>query len=250
MNRHDWPTDFDVRTDAIFQTRIHGFIEQQMERLTALDRQRAQWVKENLPPDYRLTYIFSDHAKRVADDMRRTAACMGMGEAVCENLYWAMLPHDIGKAALPVDIWDMVDKPEDDIKALRRSHTERGVEILDATLGDVLDHPFVVLMRDIMLNHHEQMDGNGFRRVPGEQLSLPVRLACIIESFDGYTIPRPHFGDRDTSTDGVLARMRDEKGAALYDMGLFEYFAKSKTRPTSETPVVPRAKQAPNRPQK
>jgi HD-GYP domain-containing protein (c-di-GMP phosphodiesterase class II) len=88
-------------------------------------------------------------------------------------------------------------------------------------------------MRDIMLNHHEQMDGKGYRGLSADALSLPVRLACIVESYDGYAIPRPHFGDRDISPEGVLARMRDEKGRALYDMELFEAFAEMKLGTTN-----------------
>lgn len=225
--RH-WPDGFDVRTDDLFQTRIRPFIELQMAELAAFDEQRAAWVAEHMPADYQMNYIFSEHAARVANDMRGAALHMGLGDMVAENLYWAMLPHDIGKKALPIDLWDMTGKPDGDLKALRRSHTARGVAIMDEMLN--FKHPFVDLMRDIMLHHHEQMDGGGFLGLEGASLSDPVRLACIIESFDGYSIPRYHFGDRDVSPAGVLARMKDEKGDALYDMDLFASFAAYKTR--------------------
>jgi HD-GYP domain-containing protein (c-di-GMP phosphodiesterase class II) len=80
----------------------------------------------------------------------------------------------------------------------------------------------------LMRNHHEQMDGNGTHGISGDLLSLPVRLTAIVEAYDGYRIWRPHFGDRDISPPGVLARMRDDKGAEIYDMTLFEAFAKVK----------------------
>jgi HD-GYP domain-containing protein (c-di-GMP phosphodiesterase class II) len=125
----------------------------------------------------------------------------------------------------------MTEKPEDDIKNLRRTHVDLGLAMVDQAIkdGELPDqHPFIALMRDIMLNHHEQMDGKGFRGIKGDALSLPVRLACIVESYDGYSIARPHFGDRDISPEGVLARMRDDKGADLYDMELFNAFAQYK----------------------
>ena len=225
-----WPDHFDVRADPDFRDHIRPFIERHMAGLADFDRERAAWAAASLPPDYKMTYVFHEHAARVADDIRRTALHLGLSDATAENLYWAMLPHDIGKKALPVHIWDMTDKPEDDIKRLRRSHTELGASMLEKSLPE--PHPFVDLMRDIMLNHHEQMDGKGYRGLPGDALSLPVRLACIVESYDGYAIPRPHFGTRDISPEGVLARMRDEKGSALYDMDLFEAFADMKTGKT------------------
>lgn len=223
-----WPDDFTLTADPLFDSRIKPFITAQMDKLAALDRARAAWTAENLPASYRMSYIFHEHAQRVSEDMRATALYMGLPAHAAENLYWAMLPHDIGKHALPVHIWDMVEKPEDDIKRLRRSHTDEGVAILDQELADLRDHPFVMLMRDIMRNHHEHMDGSGFRGLRGAQLSAPVRLACIIESFDGYSIPRPHFGARDISPEGVLKRMTDEKGAAMYDMDLLAQFTAMK----------------------
>lgn len=229
MPEYDWPANFDVRTDPFVQDRVMPFIDGKMRDLAALDEARRSYAAAHLPPEYRMTYLFHDHAGRVADDMRRTALGMGSGEVAAANLALAMLPHDIGKTALPVDLWDSMDKPDEATKTLRRSHTVKGAAMLDAAFPDA-SHPFLDLMRDIMLDHHEQMDGGGFRKVPGDRLSLPVRLACIVESFDGYSIPRPHFGERDVSPAGVLNRMRNEKAGALYDMDLFETFAAMKLR--------------------
>lgn len=226
MTKYTWPDDFDVRTDAVFQEKIKPFIERQLEELKDFDEQRENWTRENLPADYKFIYRFHEHTLRVAEDMRQAALFMNLPENVAENLYWAMLPHDIGKKALPVDLWDMMEKPSQDIKDERRSHTDLGAEIVRNELP--ADHPFVKLMIDIMENHHEEMGGGGYHGTKGKDLSGSVRLACIVESFDGYSIFRPHFGDRDISVSGVLKRMRDEKGSDLYDMELFESFAAMK----------------------
>lgn len=228
----DWPNKFDIRIDPVFQDHIKPFIEEQMATLARFDRQRIEWALKNLPAGYEVTYLFHEHAYRVSEDMYKTAKHMGLAEHVAENMRWAMLPHDIGKSKLPLELWDMMKKPEDDIKRVRRSHTQKGAEIVRRLLD--LQHPFIDLMLDIMQNHHEQMDGKGYLGKSGDELSLPVRLACIIESFDGYSIRRPHFGDRDVSIAGVLTRMRDEKGADLYDMSLFDAFAAMKLSEESE----------------
>lgn len=225
--KYQWPDNFIWSSPPEIGARIEDFIDQSLTALENLDQQRAEWVAENLPEDYEMTYFFRDHTLRVAEDMKRTAATLGLPDDAIENLYMAMLVHDIGKTKLPVDLWDMVEKPADSIKAKRRSHTELGIEIVKKELGDI-DHPFIDLMCDIMLRHHEQMDGKGYLGITGDKLSAPVRLACIVESFDGYSIARPHFGDRDVSNEGVIKRMREEKGADLYDMELFEAFAQTK----------------------
>ena len=229
MSENQWPDNFDLSDTPDVAQRIHSFIESQMAALKAFDMKRQEWVKDNLPPSYKMTYFFHDHAYRVAGDIKKTAKHMGLSDTTAENLYWAMLPHDIGKTLLPLHIWDTIEKPENDIKKLRRSHTELGVGIIAEVLGDI-SHPFIDLMADIMLNHHEQMDGGGYLGKKGSDLSAPARLACIVESFDGYRIPRHHFGDRDISVTGVLKRMREEKGAAIYDMALFEVFADMKIK--------------------
>lgn len=223
-----WPDDFNLDDTPAEAARIRAFIELHLAELRALDAHRAIWVKDNLPEDYEMTYFFYDHTLRVAEDMKRTALYLGLSENTAENLYWVMLAHDVGKVCLPVSLWDMVEKPEDAIKAQRRTHTQLGVEMVEEELSDMPDHPFVKLMLDIMAHHHENMDSSGFLGLTGDQLSAPVRLACIVESYDGYRIARPHFGDRDVSPEGVLARMREEKGAAIYDMELLDAFTKAK----------------------
>ena len=83
-------------------------------------------------------------------------------------------------------------------------------------------------MIDIMVHHHENMDGSGTHGITADQISQPVRLTAIVEAYDGYRIWRPHFGDRDISPAGVLKRMRKEKGADIYDMDLLAAFTEMK----------------------
>lgn len=212
-----WPDFFDLReTQETFQ-RIRVFIEEHMESLKSYDKQRPADAK----------YIFHEHAKRVADNIKKTCLHMGLDNLTAENMYWAALPHDIGKLKLPVEIWDSEKKPSDELKQKRRSHTDRGAEMVKDELDDI-DHPFIDLMLDIILNHHEQMNGQGYHGLTGDQLSNPVRLTAIVEAYDGWRIWRPHYGDRDITVPGVLKRMREEKGPDFFDMDLFEAFAEMK----------------------
>lgn len=213
----DWPDNFDLRETPELGERFQSFIHEQLKELEQYDQQR--------PDD--ITYIFHEHAERVAGNVKKTCLHMGLGELVAENMYWAILPHDIGKKLLPVDIWDQEEKPDADLKKFRRTHTLLGAQIVEELFHDI-DHPFKDLMIDIMRYHHEQMDGNGTHGILGEELSAPVRLAAIVEAYDGWRIWRPHYGDRDISPPGVITRMREEKGAEIFDMTLFEAFAEMK----------------------
>ena len=219
MNK--WPDSFDLRDEPEVGARIKGFIEAQMAELESYNEERSALT------DGEHTYIFHEHAERVAENVKRTCIHMGLGDLVAENMYWAVLPHDIGKKMLPADIWDQEEKPTGKMKAYRRTHTLLGAQIAEELLHDI-EHPFKDLMIDIMRYHHEQMDGKGTLGISGDALSLPVRLAAIVEAYDGWRIWRPHYGDRDISPPGVLARMREEKGAETFDMDLFEAFAEMK----------------------
>jgi HD-GYP domain-containing protein (c-di-GMP phosphodiesterase class II) len=212
-----WPDNFDFATDPVCQDIFKPFIESEMKALEEYGAQR--------PAD--TNYIFHEHAARVANDVQNTCLHMGLGKIVANNMYWALLPHDIGKKNLPPDIWDTEDKPAEPLKKLRRTHTLLGAQIVQEYFPDI-QHPFKDLMIAIMAGHHEQMDGNGTHGVPGEKLSLPVRLASIVEAYDGWRTWRPHYGDRDITIPGVLGRMRKEKGPAFFDMALFEAFAEMK----------------------
>lgn len=218
-----WPQNFNFETDLICQNRIKPFIENQLEALKAYDAERRA-----LEP--RIRYIFYEHTERVAEDVRKTCLHLGLGDVVAQNMYWAVLPHDIGKMAFPPKIWFSETKPTETVKTQRREHILRGPEMVTDALGD-LEHPFMDLMLDIMKHHHEQMDGRGPLGISGDQLSAPVRLTSIVEAFDGWSIPRPHFDGRDVSPAAVIERMRSEK-LHMFDETLFEAFADMKLAET------------------
>ena len=224
---NDWPDDFDFTHDDTCQTHIKPFIETQMAELAAYDALR--------PTD--TLYIFHEHARRVAENVKRTCLHMGLGDKVAQNMYWAVLPHDIGKKNLPVEMWDTEEKPDAKLKHIRRSHTLLGAQIVEEMLPEIL-HPFKSLMVEIMKHHHEQMDGNGTHGIDAATLPACVRLCAIVEAYDGWRIWRPHYGDRDISPPGVLKRMRDEKGAEIFDMALFEAFAEMKMNDYKEGRIL------------
>jgi HD-GYP domain-containing protein (c-di-GMP phosphodiesterase class II) len=219
LSKQGWPDSFNFDTDPVCQSVFKPFIEQEMAALKAYDAQR--------PAGH--TYIFPEHAERVAGNIRKTCLHMGLGDNVATNMYWAVLPHDIGKRQLPLDIWDREEKPTSVEKKFRRTHTILGAQIVEEYFSHI-EHPFKDLLRDIMLYHHEQMDCEGTLGVDAAGLSAPVRLAAIVEAYDGWRIWRPHYAERDISPAGVLKRMREEKGAEVFDMDLFTAFEEMKLK--------------------
>ncbi len=190
------------------------FIEAQLQVLEDYDSKR--------PTGH--VYEFHLHSHRVAQSMRNLAKVMGYADDMQDVLYWATLPHDIGKMALPIDIWDMDTKPSDHVKRLRRQHTTEGVKIIRAEFGDDCNNdPFLKILIDIMENHHEHCNGTGYLGKKTADLSQEVRMVCICDAFDGYSTYRPHFGERNISPKAVIKRMEIEK-AGQFDNEILSYF--------------------------
>lgn len=157
-------------------------------------------------------YEFHTHSKRVAQTVKQFAKKIGYDDNMCDALYWATLPHDIGKTALPVKIWDLENKPTNEQRAERRTHTQLGVNILNEEFGkDCETDPFLKLCCDITLYHHETCDQSGPLKIDANTLSQEVRMICICDAFDGWSEFRPHFADRDLSPAAVIHRMETEK---------------------------------------
>lgn len=193
-----------------------SYIEYIMERLVQYNAQR--------PAGH--PYPFHEHSRRVAVLMKNFALHLGWDAENAQTLYWATLPHDIGKTALPVEIWDKEDKPSDEEKAKRRTHVQEGLNLIKREFDQAeLEKPFTRLLLIIMENHHEALDGSGLFGKHDDQIDLISRMSCICDSFDGWSVERPHFGDRDISIKSVLNRMKVEK-SGQFDSELLKQFEK------------------------
>jgi putative nucleotidyltransferase with HDIG domain len=118
---------------------------------------------------------------------------LGMREDDQRRLARAALLHDVGKAFIPVAILDKSGKlNEEEIEEIRQ-HPRRGYEALAAQGG------FPVEMLDVVLHHHELLDGTGYPNgLSGNQISDIVRLTTIADIYAAlvekraYRLPFTH----------------------------------------------------------
>jgi HD-GYP domain-containing protein (c-di-GMP phosphodiesterase class II) len=143
---------------------------------------------------------------------------MGMDDAACREAGMAGLLHDLGKAAIPLDILNKPAKLTDDEFAVIRTHPERGWQLLNEGRGASED------AMDVCLHHHERMDGRGYpHRLPDKQLSTLVRMSAVCDVYDAITSNRPYKTGWDPAHS--MSQMASWKGH--FDDDVFRHFVRS-----------------------
>ena len=131
----------------------------------------------------------------------------------------AGLLHDLGKAAVPLDILNKPGKLTDEEFAIVREHPVEGHAMLQEVGG--VSAPVL----EACLHHHEKMDGTGYpHSQQGEGISLIARMAAICDVYDAITSDRPYKRGWDPAES---VRRMAEWGPAHFDPRLFQAFVKS-----------------------
>jgi putative nucleotidyltransferase with HDIG domain len=101
---------------------------------------------------------------------------LGMRDEDQRRLTRAALLHDVGKAFTPIAILDKPGKLTDEETIEMRKHPRQGFEAL------VAQGSFPREMLDVVLHHHEFLDGTGYPDgLKGDQISDIVRLMTIVD---------------------------------------------------------------------
>jgi putative nucleotidyltransferase with HDIG domain len=118
---------------------------------------------------------------------------LGMREDDQRRLTRAALLHDVGKAFVPVAILDKPGTLSDAETVEIRKHPRLGYDVLVAQGG------FPPEMLDVVLHHHEFLDGTGYPDgLSGNQISDIVRLTTIVDIYAAlvekraYRLPFTH----------------------------------------------------------
>lgn len=131
------------------------------------------------------------HQRRVA----RLAEAIAMEEALpetrIEGLKLAAEIHDIGKIYVPAEILSKPTKLTELEYTIIKTHPEAGYEILKN-----IEFPWPIAQ--IVLQHHERMDGSGYPGgLKGEEILLEARIlavADVVEAMSSHRPYRPAFG--------------------------------------------------------
>ncbi len=158
------------------------------------------------------------HSVAVCALMVALAQQMGQDDAACRAAGLAGLLHDLGKAAMPLEILNKPGKLTEAEFAIIRSHPQRGWEMLQEASGASQ------AAMDVCLHHHQRVDGQGYpAQQPGAVLSELARMGAVCDVYDAITSNRPYKLGWDPAE--AIAQMASWKGQL--DPAVLRHFVRS-----------------------
>jgi putative nucleotidyltransferase with HDIG domain len=155
------------------------------------------------------------HSAAVARYARAMAAAHGCTAEEQDLVHTAGLLHDIGKFILPDHILVADTRPSEDDWQLIKMHPYQGARVVQEVEG-------YGPVADIILAHHERIDGRGYPRgIAGDAIPLFSRMISIADTYDVMT-SRDSYRDPVTSAEAI-EELRRVSGAQL-DGDLVELF--------------------------
>jgi len=128
----------------------------------------------------------SGHASRVGKYAVAIGKEVGLTMFELEKIKNAALLHDIGKIGVDDRILNKNKSLSDLEYNVIKNHPSMGYDIIK-------DIEFLKGSIEIVKHHHERWDGKGYPDgLRGEEISIPVSILIIADSFDAMTTDRPY----------------------------------------------------------
>jgi len=146
-----------------------------------------------------------EHTRRVALRAAQVGEELGFSPARLRELATGALVHDVGKLTVPNTILRKPEALTADEFAVVKRHPEWGRNLVGELGG------FSPLVSELVLDHHERLDGSGYPRgLHGQRLSLETRVLAVCDVYDALMSNRVY---RDAwSQEEALDMLRGKSG--------------------------------------
>lgn len=153
------------------------------------------------------------HQRRVTQLACAIAEKMQLDSRVIEGLRVAALLHDLGKIYVPAEFLSKPGKLSAIERDLLKTHPQVGHDILKN-----IDFPWPVA--EIVLQHHEKIDGSGYPRgLKGTAILLEARILAVADIIEAMASHRPYRPSLGIET--ALREIKENK-STLYDPEIVE----------------------------
>jgi HD-GYP domain-containing protein (c-di-GMP phosphodiesterase class II) len=134
--------------------------------------------------DMRSAYTVG-HSPRVAVLAESAAQLLGLPRAESTTVRQAGLLHDLGRAGVPVTIWNKSAglAPEEKQRILRHP------SLTELVLARSSAYGHLGLLAGL---HHERLDGSGYRGITAASLPVTARLLAAADAYQTKLEPRPY----------------------------------------------------------
>ena len=195
-----------------YRTNLEGLVESRTEELEKRTTELATTLRESIgliahALEIRDPYT-AGHQRRVADLALALAKALGMSETDAEGCHVAASVHDVGKIGTPAEILTKPSRLTEIEFALVKEHSNAGYQILK-------DVTFPWPIAEIVLQHHERLDGSGYPKgLHGDAIRPEARIIAVADVVEAMSSHRPYRAA--LGMDAALAEIDRGRGSA-YD---------------------------------
>ncbi|MGC9089867.1 MAG: PAS domain S-box protein [Caldisericia bacterium] len=126
------------------------------------------------------------HQKKVADIAVKIAQKMNLSYEQIETIRYASLLHDIGKMILPIELLTKPAKLTPVEFEIVKEHPRIGCDLIKD-----IDFPYPI--HEIILQHHERLDGSGYPLgLKKEEILLESKILSVADVVDAMSSHRPY----------------------------------------------------------
>ncbi len=216
-NRYSLSTDgervlgrYIVTTDVTERKRTEQELQLSLQRLRDLLQETVNALASAI--ELRDPYT-AGHQRGVTKLACAIAEQLGVLPERVEGLRMAALVHDVGKISVPAEILSKPGSLTETQFGLIKSHPETGWDVLKSI-------PFPWPVAEIVLQHHERLDGSGYPRgLHGDQIILEARILAVADVVEAVTSHRPY--REALHIDEALAEISEHTNS-LYDASVVD----------------------------
>jgi HD-GYP domain-containing protein (c-di-GMP phosphodiesterase class II) len=126
------------------------------------------------------------HQRNVASLTWAMAGEMELSESEIEGIHLAATIHDVGRTSIPAEILSKPSSLTDIEFLIVKRHPQVGYDILK-----MVEFPWPIAQ--IVLQHHERMDGSGYPQgLSGKDILLGARILAVADVVEAMASHRPY----------------------------------------------------------